>query len=179
MQADETLVAASAEQKSDVLLRFNEFTVDDEIDIGEHFIRDIGVHFSALHQINIIGVAGVAPDVLGGVCLADPLQKSDKNLLVLRLKRLAAKQRETLDIIRSECFNNLLRGFFGKRCSIIEIPGHGIKTAFAVVSAAGDKETDSDARAVRYIKLLDVRVIHRHNPFVNTCSFSLRNIFDT
>ena len=43
-----SLVAAPAEDQRDILLGFHEFAVHQDIDVGEHFVRHLGVYFPAL-----------------------------------------------------------------------------------------------------------------------------------
>ena len=165
MERYQALVAAAAKQQGDIFLLFDKLAVDDQINAGEHIIRHVRVYASALGQVGIIGVARVAPDIFVRKGRTHALQETRQHLLVLRLKRLAAQQRQPLNIVRLQGFQNGVLRFSGERLPIAEIPGHLVKTAPAVMTAAGYEKADADARSVGNIKIFYLSVIHHPAPF--------------
>ena len=166
VEADEPLVAASAEEKGYVVELLYEFAVNDAVDVGEHLVRVFGVHMASGHQIPVVGVAGIAPDIFFRVGLAHSAEKSGDCSLILRLKGLSAKDGQSLNVGRGEKFQDAVFLFLCEGLAVVEIPGHCVEAAFAVMTAAGDEQTDPHAGAVRDIKFFNVGVIHFFPPII-------------
>ena len=78
------------------------------------------------------GEAGEGPDGLLRQRGAHVLQKGEQRALILRRERLAAEQRQSVDIVRRE---QLAFRFGGKGFAVAKVPGLGLKAVFAAVGA--------------------------------------------
>mgnify|MGYP001709561216 FL=1 len=156
----DSLVAASAEFQGEIFFGFDELAVYEGIDTGEHLVSVFGVDFSAVDEVYIIEISGVAPDIFLRVAFFDLLQESCEFFLILWLEGFAAQERKSLNVCRFECFEDLCFYFFGIWIAVIEIPGLGIEASFAMMPAAGYEKADPDAGSICDIVIFDCSVIH-------------------
>lgn len=112
-------------------------------------------------KIRLISISGIDPDILVRAKRPYPLQKMEDSRLIIRIHRLASEHRDAFHILRTERLYYLILDLIGKRLSIIKIPCLRLETSPAVVTAAGYEKRSSYARAVSYITVFDIAVIHR------------------
>ncbi len=90
--------------------------------------------------------------------------------LVVRLHRLSAEERDAVRVRKIEKIENfLLRGAV-KSPPVAKIPCLRLKTSLTVIRASGHKERHADALTVRYIKLLNLPIIHGILPYLFSMS---------
>ena len=79
--------------------------------------------------------------------------------MIFGLERLAAEERETVDIGGREHLQQSLLRFGGKGLTVVERPGLRLKAVFAAVGAAGDEKRHADALAVGNVAVFDLSVV--------------------
>jgi hypothetical protein len=107
------------------------------------------------------GEAGEGPDGLLRQRGAHVLQKGEQRALILRRERLAAEQRQSVDIVRRE---QLAFRFGGKGFAVAKVPGLGLKAVFAAIGAAGDEKRHANTLAVGNVAVFDFSVVHEISP---------------
>ena len=78
----------------------------------------------------------------------------------VRLERLAAEQRETVDIVGGEQADELVLRFTRERLAVAEVPRLRLKAVFAVVRTAGDEQRHAHAKAVGDVAVFDLAIVH-------------------
>ena len=89
---DDALVGRAAEAQLQILQILDEFAVDEDVEHGEHLVRRLAMGAASLLQIAVEGIAGIAPDVLLRIALAEFPEERQQRALVLRLERFAAEK---------------------------------------------------------------------------------------
>ena len=87
-------------------------------------------------------------------------EKWQQRALIFRLERLAAEQRETVDIVGGEQADELVLRFARERLAVAEVPRLRLKAVFAVVRAAGDKQRHTHAKTVGDVAVFDLAIVH-------------------
>lgn len=145
------MIPTAPECKGDVLLFHQERTVHKHINVFENLI--ILKHF--------VGVSGEQPSVRIRRLKFYPFQKRYQNTLVFLLAGFTAEYRNALYPRRTQGFDDLFFGFFGKRLTVAEIPCFGIVTADAVIPASGHEQRHTHTFTVGNIVFIQTAVIHR------------------
>ena len=127
----------------------------------EQSVRDLTAGMGAVGVELLPGEAGEGPDGLLRQRGAHVLQKGEQRALILRRERLAAEQRQSVDIVRRE---QLAFRFGGKGCAVAKVPGLGLKAVFAAIGAAGDEKRHANTLAVGNVAVFDFSVVHEISP---------------
>lgn len=160
-QMEDPLVAAAAKLKGQILFFFYEFSVHKNIYIGKKLICGLGMYRAfGIQKITLIGVAGVAPDILLWKLLFDLAQKHQKRALVVRLHGLAAQQGQSLDIVMLQRSQDIPDDPFGERLAGLKVPGLRLKAASAVMGAARYKKYCPDSGAVGDVVVFYGGIVH-------------------
>ena len=129
----------------------------------EQSVRDLTAGMGAVGVELLPGEAGEGPDGLLRQRGAHVLQKGEQRALILRRERLAAEQRQSVDIVRRE---QLAFRFGGKGFAVAKVPGLGLKAVLAVIGAAGDEQGDPHSLAIGNVAVFDLTVVHDSPPAI-------------
>lgn len=136
------------EAQVEVLFRKDEFPVNKNVQIAQHFHRNGWVTQAPFQHIFIKEIAAVAPNGLLRIVLTHMAQDANKNRLIFRFKGLPTQKGEAPDIVRFQGFHDFLDGMLVKRLAIRKIPSFLIETAFTVMGTAAYEKGDTDTRSI-------------------------------
>lgn len=114
----------------------------------EQLVRDLAAGMGAVGVQLLPGEAGKGPDGLARQPFAHAAQEGQQPALIFGLERLAAEERETVDVGGREHLQQSLLRFGGKGLTVVKRPGLRLEAVFAAVGAAGDEKRHADALAV-------------------------------
>ena len=101
---NDALIAGAAEPQADVVLVLHEVAVHEHIYILKELVGHLAASAAGPQNFLLKMVAGIAPDGLAGVQRLDVFDEGQQFPLVFRLERLAAQQRQAVDVARSQAF---------------------------------------------------------------------------
>ena len=148
LHIDDPLVFGAAEGQADIFFLQHEFSVHQDVQTGEHFVRTFASGAAFGKQVALQGIAGIAPDGFLWEPFPHPSEEGKQGTLICRLKGLAAEQGESVDIIRSQPGQDPLLRFFVERLSVGKIPGFGIEAFFTMMGTTGNEEGDPNSLSV-------------------------------
>lgn len=93
---NDSLVPAALEAQVEVLFRKDEFPVNKNVQIAQHFHRNGWVTQAPFQHIFIKEIAAVAPNGLLRIVLTHMAQDANKNRLIFRFKGLPTKREKPL-----------------------------------------------------------------------------------
>ena len=138
---NDALVGGAAEAQGDIFECFDVSSIYQNVDERKHFIGDLASWVASLFpKLTVKGKSRKTPNRFIGAFLAEAMQKRNKGSLVLRLKRLSAKEGQAIDIVRLAGYNDIILDLFCKGFTVSKIPRLGLKALLAMVCASRNKE---------------------------------------
>ena len=165
-QIDDALIGRAAEPQRDLVLRSDVGSVYQDVDAAQQTVGDVGVATPTLQQV-LEHIAGEAPDALLGEALLHALDERDQVALVLGLHRLAAEQREAVDVARLEALQDALLDLLCERLPRREVLRFLVEAPRAMQAAARHEQRRAHAFAVGDVAVFDLRKVHTA-PLPNT-----------